>query len=145
MLLPHCLSTRIVRRVVLGKLLGCVLGGMAFVFLWVMDAALGGRFLAGLWVGYIFLGAMIGLAGMLTRHPLLGFRMGFAVRGGMLGLIFHLILVLVGYEVVQRFLKSSDWMVSWGFVSPWWMLVDGMLVGIFMDFVLTRLAGEGAE
>tara|TARA_B100000745_G_scaffold272541_1_gene200478 strand:+ start:5015 stop:5371 length:357 start_codon:yes stop_codon:yes gene_type:complete len=66
----------------------------------------------------------IGIAGVVTLHPLFGFRM-YLIRGAAIGAL----VALVAH-------KTGDW---------GGILLAGAVLGIVIDFVATTVAGEGKK
>lgn len=128
-------------RVAAGKAVGALVGVMAFLFLPLINVAYELEFRLGLVLFYVVLGAFIGLSGRLTVHPL-GFSLNFWKRGLVLGGITHLVLALVAYENIALLLQTSAF--AWlGLTSPYWIVLDGMIIGVIIGYTATKWAGEG--
>lgn len=130
------------KRIVVGKLIGLVVGGISFAMLPLYGLAGETMFGLGMWLAFILMGGTIGLLGIMTQHPIFDFRLRFWMRGAVVGFSFMLMVILLGYEQIQAIMSSP--LVSWvGLKSPFWALIDGTLIGIFMGWVATKVAGEG--
>ena len=130
------------KRVVIGKVIGLIVGGISFAMLPLYGLAGETMFGLGLWLGFIMMGAMVGLMGVMVEHPIFDFKMNFWMRGGIVGFSFMLMVILLGYEQLQGVMSSP--LVSWvGLSSPFWALIDGTLIGMFMGWLATKFGGEG--
>lgn len=93
---------------------------------------------------FVMMGATLGLVGIFDTHPIFGFKMRWWNRGAVIGFIFTLLYVLLSYESIQVIMQSN--VVAWtGLISPFWVLLDGVLIGLFMGWMETKFAGEGSN
>lgn len=129
-------------RLAMTKLIGFFLGGFLFFLLPALGATYGTMFGLGLWLIYILMSITIGFVGLYTHHPLLGFRMPAWMRGAAIGAGYHLAIILLAYETIQSIvtLPAFAWM---GLTSPFWMLLDGAVIGIVIATLTTKYIGEG--
>lgn len=127
-------------RLKVGVLIGFFTGGLVFflapLFGLVFSTALG----AGLWIFYVILGLMTGFLGLFEQHPILKFPTPFWLRGMVIGVVMHLMLVLLTYDQMAEILHSMDFM---GLQSPFWALIDGLILGVLMSWLEAKYAGEG--
>ncbi len=129
-------------RVVTTKLIGFIVGGIAFFGLPALGAELSLTFLLGLWAFYMLMSVNIGLMGIFTKHPILGFRMYYWLRGPLLGTAYHLMLVLLAYNEIASIMTLPAF--AWfGLSSPFWILIDGAILGLIIAWVATKFVGEG--
>lgn len=99
------------------------------------------EFRLGLWLFYVILGFIIGLAGRMTMHPL-GFPLSFWIRGAWLGAVTHFLMALLAHENISLLLQTS--MFRWiGLSSAYWVVVDGIIIGVIIGYAAKRWAGEG--
>ncbi len=132
-------------RVFVGVTIGFSIGLLAFFLLPALGYSAVPSFLWGLWLLYILLGFFIGLVGRVTEHPIFGFTTHWWLRGAVFGLLFHLLLVLLALAEVEYVvsLPAFSFVTDIVGTSPYWLLVDGACVGIFMAWCATKIAGEG--
>lgn len=130
----------VTNRLIIGKSLGFLIGAIAFFMMPVFGLDLDIKFRLGVWLIYTLIGVLTAFFGIMDRHPILNFRMSPWFRGMVAGLSIHLVLVLVAYDQLASILSTLNFM---GMLSPWWVLVDGMVVGIILSIVETYFAGEG--
>ncbi len=130
-------------RIAIGKSVGFVFGLIAFFALPMMgEPDLMFRLGFALWL--IITGAMIGLMGVVTYHPLLHMPLPWWVRGPMIGMSTMLTLWLVAHERIDAIVINMfgpDTILS----SGAWIIADGLLIGLVMAWLATLLAGEGRE
>ncbi|PID83219.1 hypothetical protein CSB11_02655 [Candidatus Campbellbacteria bacterium] len=90
------------------------------------------------------MGLVIALAGVFAKHPFLGFQMKWYLRGAFLGTLIIFMFVLLSYDAFKTVIDSP--LISWmGIESPYWAVIDGTIMGLIIDFVATKMAGEGRE
>jgi hypothetical protein len=130
----------IMNRVIIGKSIGFIVGALSFFILPMIGVPLDIYFGLGLWLFYIMLGVLIAFFGVMDHHPMLKFKMPWWFRGIFMGLTMHLMLILLAFGELTFIM---DKMHTFGFNSPWWMLLDGVLLGLIMSYAETKLAGEG--
>lgn len=92
----------------------------------------------GLIVWGTMIGALTGIFGTMTKHPYFGFRLRPFLRGAISGLSITLLVILVAWPVLLTVFTFVP-----GVSSPWWMLIDGMVIGAILDILGTKYAGEG--
>lgn len=127
-------------RFIIGAMIGLVAGLAVFFVVPLMGAVLALKFGLGLVLFYVLLGGFIAFVGMFERHPIFNFKMPWWLRGVAIGLVFHLMLILLSYDQITLMVQQMDFL---GMRSPWWALIDGVLLGLIMAFTETKLAGEG--
>ena len=137
------------KRVAVGKLLGLGLGGLSLVLYAAYPQDLGIFFtwfsFLGLILFGVLFGAMIGLVGLWTKHPLFGFRLSFWGRGPAVGVGAFLMLgfLLIEHDSfanVQHYFGISSWKV---FLLA--CVAEGAFWGLVFDGLLTRWFGEGKK
>jgi len=132
------------RRIAIGKLIGLVFGIIGFFCLPLIWPEADGWTRWGILFWYITVGAMIGLVGVYTEHPVLHFPMPWWVRAPLIGAWMNFVLTFFAHDVMRQMLA-----VMFGpdstLVSPFWFVVEGALIGAVMGFFATRFAGEGSH
>lgn len=129
-------------RVVVGKLIGLLLGFIVMLLMPTFGFPGFSMIGFGILLMFILMGAMIGFIGQFDRHPMLNFRMPWWVAGPMVGAVFMLMFVLLSHDSLQLVMQST--LISWtGLVSPFWAIIDGLIVGGIMGLAEAKLAGEG--
>ncbi len=131
-------------RIAWGKFLGFLLGltGILIIPKYVPDAGM--TFTIGVLLWYTTLGAIIGLAGIYIRQPVINIGLPWWFRGTLFGSWFNMLLVLFAYDRLEQIMVSYFGETSM-FTSPWWFVLEGAIVGFVMDGLLTAIGGEGPQ
>ncbi len=131
-------------RIAIGKGLGLVVGLLGFFlipfFLPDADWLIRTGFL--LW--YITFGAIIGLAGVLTRYPFFKFRYPWWLRDTAFGAWLNFVLAFFAYDKIEAtmvYTFGADGIIQ----SPFWIAGEGAIVGFVIGYFATRYGGEGKE
>ncbi|PCI30677.1 hypothetical protein COB52_01150 [Candidatus Kaiserbacteria bacterium] len=131
-------------RMFIGISIGAIVGVLTIVLSPMFGFPVLSMFGFGTLITFVLMGLTIGMVGMFDYHPIFGFRMRWWLRGAFLGFFFTLMYILLGYESLQILIQSS--LVSWtGLTSPFWALIDGTMIGLFMGWMETKFAGEGSN
>jgi hypothetical protein len=132
----------LVYRVGTGKALGLVVGVMGFYLLpaLVDEPSLLVRIGVLLW--YPTLGAVVGVFGIFSNHPVLNLSLPWWFRGFIIGAWFNFVLTLFAYEQISTISIAMLGEYS-AYISPFWMVLEGGIIGLIMDYLLTRWFGEG--
>jgi hypothetical protein len=131
-------------RIGWGKLIGFSLGGIGFLMLPLFVTDIDMPFRIGVLFWYATMGVIIGFGGIYTSHPIINLRLPWWWRGTIYGVWFNLLLMLFTYDKLAKIMLDFFGSASI-FASPWWIVVEGAVVGFVMDGVLTAIAGEGSE
>jgi hypothetical protein len=129
----------LVVRVGIAKVIGLVIGLIGFFVIPRIWPGADIWFRLGFLAWYTTFGAMIGILGMITFHPLLKITMPFWFRGIVFGAWFNLVAALLAHEQIAAFLKALDF----GLESPFWFVLEGAILGLVIDAAATRFGGEG--
>ena len=125
-------------RIAIGKTLGALFGIAGFIYLTVYPAGDNTLLLWGILLWYTTLGAVIGMFGVYTRHPLLKVPLRWWFRAPLLVAWFNFVLTLFAYDTLAAAMAAlfgSDGMLS----SPFWFVAEGAIVGFVIGFVATKL------
>ena len=132
----------LVTRVAIGKLLGFAMGLIGLIiipYLW-PDSGWMERIAFLFW--YTTLGAFVGLVGVLDWHPVLRLPMPWWFSSTLVGAWMNFVLTLFIYdrlEVMMLDLFDAGWL----FLSPFWFVAEGAIVGYLIGYFATRFGGEG--
>jgi len=131
-------------RILVGVLIGLIVGMVYMLMLPALGFEVFSMFGLGTLLMFFFMGAMTALMGQFDRHPLFDFKMSWWARGAAIGGAFMLMYVLLSYESLEIVLQSE--VVSWmGLTSPFWAILDGIVIGLIMSWAETKIAGEGPK
>ena len=131
-------------RIAIGKLVGLVFGLIGLIFLphFLPEASWLLRW--GILFWYSTLGAIIGVFGVITWHPVLRLPMPWWFRSTLLGAWMNFVLVCFAYDDMQRMLEHT-FGPDGALHSPFWFVLEGAIIGCIMGFLATRFGGEGQE
>jgi hypothetical protein len=134
----------LITRIAIGKAVGFVVGLLGLVFLpffW-PDATWMIRWGVLFW--YTTLGALIGVFGVFTYHPIIKLPMPWWFRSSFLGAWMNFVLTLFAYDTLLAIMQSM-FGESGILTSPFWFVLEGALVSLLMGYLATRFGGEGKE
>ena len=134
----------LITRIAIGKTLGLIIGLIGFVSLphFLPDADMMLRWGILLW--YITFGAIIGVFGVFTFHPVIKMPFPWWFRGAFLGAWLNFVLVFFAHDDMSAMLLAlfgENGVLS----SPFWFAAEGAIIGFVMEFFATRYGGEGTE
>ncbi len=131
-------------RIAIGKGVGFVIGLAGFLLLpfFVPEADWLIRWGVLLW--YTTLGAIIGVFGVFTWHPILKLPMPWWVRAPVLGAWMNFVLTFFAYDTMKDMLVAM-FGVDGFMASPFWFSLEGAIVGLLIGYLATRFGGEGKE
>ncbi len=140
-------NKNLTKRIMLGTALGAVFGVLCFAGfasnadlpaemarwqVWSWSNAM----MWGTITNRMLLGIVVALAGFITHHPTFGFKLPVWARGMKIGFI-------VSLPMAIGALMSTDAAAAQrGF---WLVLVAGTIIGMVIDIIITKLAGDGEK
>ena len=129
-------------RVGAGKALGLMIGlaGFFVLPLLVHDTSLLLR--SGVLLWYPTMGAIVGIFGAFAYHPVFNFPMPWWLRGALIGGWMNFVLTLFAYDQIATLSMAVFGEYSL-FTSPFLMVIEGALMGLSIDYLVTRWFGEG--
>ena len=133
----------LITRIAIGKAIGFAIGVMIWFLLPALWPDVGWMERLGFLFWYATVGAFIGFAGVFTWHPVLRLPMPWWVRSSMIGAWMNLLLTLFIHDRLAQLMLGifgSDGL----FLSPFWFVLEGALVGLLIGYFATRFGGEGA-
>jgi hypothetical protein len=133
----------LVTRIAIGKVIGFALGmvGLIVIPLFWPDSGWMERIAFLFW--YTTVGAFVGLVGVFNWHPVLRLPMPWWFRSTLVGAWMNFVLTLFIYDrlaVMMLELFGEDGL----FLSPFWFVLEGAIVGVFIGYFATRFGGEGS-
>ncbi|MEE8371193.1 MAG: hypothetical protein V3R73_03525 [Sphingomonadales bacterium] len=134
----------LITRIAVGKLVGFLFGlaGLIMLPYFLPEAGWMLRIAVLLW--YTTLGAIIGVFGVITWHPMLKMPMPWWFTGFFMGAWMNLLLVLFAYDLIAEMMITvfgPDGMIT----SPYWAMAEGAIIGLVIAYFATRFGGEGPE
>ncbi len=136
------LNTYYLKRIGCAKMVGLIVGLIGFFMipsLWPGESM---WLRAGILLWYTTFGAVIGVFGIFDYHPMLKFRMTFWFRGLVFGAWLNLVITILMYDKLSLLMQQLDGAFG-GLQSPFWFVVEGALLGLVIDAIATKYAGDG--
>ena len=134
----------LVTRIAVGKIVGLVIGLIGFFSLPYFMPGADWQIRWGILLWYTTLGAIIGVFGVFTWHPVLRLPMPWWFRAPLLGAWMNFVLTFFAYDKMKMVL-SSMFGTSGVIQSPFWFVAEGAVIGLLIGFFATRYGGEGKE
>jgi hypothetical protein len=136
------MNSYILKRVGTAKTIGLVIGLAGFLMIpsvWPSESM---WLRVGILMWYTTFGAMIGVLGLFDYHPLLKFRMPFWFRGPVFGAWLNLVLAFLMHDKLAVLIPQLGGILA-GLKSPFWIVLEGAVLGLLIDLIATKVAGEG--
>lgn len=133
-----------ITRIAIGKAIGFVFGLIGFFLTPAIVPGVDDMFRWGILLWYPTLGAVIGIFGVFTYHPVLHLPMPWWFRAPLIGAWFNLVLTLFAYDDMATFMVALAGEGS-ALASPFWFVAEGAVVGLLIGFLATQYGGEGKE
>lgn len=130
-------------RIAVGKALGLVVGILGFVLIPMFVPDVTAMFKWAILLWYITFGAIIGVFGVFTYHPVLQLPMPWWFRAPIIGAWLNFVLTLFIYDELKT-VMTSIFGENGIFASPFWFAFEGAVVGWVFGYLCTRFGGEGA-
>lgn len=129
-------------RIAIGKLLGFAIGLLGFLLLPYFWPEAPMMFRWGILLWYTTVGAVIGMVGVFTWHPVLKLPMPWWFRAPLIAAWMNFVLTLFAWDVMATIMTSMfglDGLLQ----SPLWFVAEGAIVGLIIGYLATRFGGEG--
>ncbi len=134
----------LVTRIAIGKGIGFAVGLLGFVLMPYFLPDAGWLIRWGVLLWYTTLGAIIGMFGVFTYHPVLKLPLPWWVRAPIVGAWMNFVLTFFAYDTMKAILVST--FGTDGFMtSPFWFAAEGAIIGLIMGYFATRFGGEGKD
>ena len=134
----------LVTRIGIGKAIGFLFGLIGFVFLPCFFPEADWFLRWGILLWYTTLGAIIGVFGVFTYHPILKLPLPWWFRAPLIGAWMNFVLTFFTYDIMQAMMVSL-FGENGILTSPFWFTAEGGVIGLIIGFLATRLGGEGKE
>jgi len=134
----------LITRIAIGKSIGLAFGLIGLIFMPFFLPEAGWMIRWGILLWYTTLGAIVGVFGVITYHPILKLPLPWWFRAPLIGGWMNFVLTFFAYDVMQQmlvFMFGQDGLFS----SPFWFVLEGALIGLIIGYVATRFGGEGKE
>ena len=134
----------LITRIAIGKGIGFAFGLLGFLFLPYFVPEAGWLVRVGVLLWYTTVGAIIGVFGVFTWHPILKLPMPWWFRAPLLGAWMNFVLTFFAYDTFESMMVSV-FGVDGVIQSPFWATAEGAFVGLVIGYFATRFGGEGKE
>ncbi len=134
----------LITRIAVGKLLGLIVGLLGFFALPHIVPEADPMLRWGVLLWYITLGAIIGVFGVFTWHPVLKLPMPWWFRAPLVGAWMNFLLTFFAYAAMDQVMLAmfgEQGMLR----SPFWFVLEGALIGLLIGYGATRFGGEGVD
>ena len=131
-------------RIAIGKGIGLIVGLAGFFSLpyFLPEADMMLRWGILLW--YVTFGAIIGVFGVFTNHPVLKLPFPWWFRAPFMGAWLNFVLVFFAHDAMSAMMMSV-FGEHGALSSPFWFAAEGAIIGLVIGFFATRYGGEGEE
>lgn len=134
----------LITRIAIGKGIGLLFGLLGFILMPYFLPDVDSMFRWGVLFWYVTVGAMIGVFGVFTYHPILKMPMPWWFRAPLIGAWMNFVLVLFAYDDLRAIMVSV--FGETGIItSPFWFSAEGAIIGLIIGNLATRFGGEGKE
>jgi hypothetical protein len=133
----------LITRIAVGKGIGFAFGLVGLIFLPHFLPDVGWMPRLGILFWYTTVGAIIGMFGVMTWHPVLRLPMPWWFRASVLGAWMNFVLVFFAHELMAEMMVAV-FGESGALQSPFWFVAEGALIGLVIGYFATKLGGEGA-
>lgn len=131
-------------RIAIGKTIGLVIGLLAFFTIPQLVPEMSPLIRWGILFWYVTFGAIIGMFGVFTYHPILKLPFPWWIRATFVGAWLNFVLVFFAYEQLGQIMVATfgaDGILQ----SPFWAVAEGAVLGAIIGFFATKYGGEGKE
>ena len=133
----------LITRIAVGKGIGFAFGLVGLIFLPYFLPDIGWMPRLGILFWYTTVGAIIGMFGVMTWHPVLRLPMPWWFRASVLGAWMNFVRVFFAHELMAEMMVAV-FGEGGALQSPFWFVVEGALIGLVIGYFATKLGGEGA-
>ncbi len=137
-------SNSLMTRIAIGKIIGALIGVTAFIFIPHFLPEASTTLHWGVFLWYITFGAIIGVFGVYTTVPVINIAMPWWIRGAYIGAWLNFTISLIAFDTLGQLMIAvfgEGGLLS----SPFWVVLEGAIIGFIIDYFATRFGGEGAD
>ena len=130
-------------RIAIGKGIGLIIGLACMIAIPYMVSDVGWLPRWGILLWYPTVGAIIGVYGVITRHPVLHLPLPWWVRAPLIGAWMNFVLTFFAFDTLRTLLQSM--IHDPPTTAPFWFVLEGAIVGLIIGFLAPKFGGEGKE
>ena len=134
----------LITRIAVGKSIGLLFGLIGFVFLPYFWPQADMLIRWGVLLWYVTFGAIIAMAGVLIYHPVVKMPLPWWIQSPLIGAWLNFVLAFFAYDKLRAMLVAmfgADSVLT----SPFWIVLEGVIIGYIIGYFATRFGGEGKE
>ena len=131
-------------RVAIGKGIGLIFGFAGMIAIPYIASDVGWLPRWGILLWYPTVGAIIGVYGVFTRHPVLQLPLPWWFRAPLIGAWMNFVLTFFAFDTLRTLLQSMFHDIP-ALTSPFWFVLEGAIVGLVIGYFATKFGGEGKE
>ena len=131
-------------RIIIGKSLGFLFGLLGLILLPYFYPESDWLLRWGILFWYTTLGAIVGVFGVYTYHPILKLPLPWWLMSTLLGAWMNFVLTFFAYDQLQKLMYAVFGEMGI-FTSPFWFTSEGAIIGLIIGYFATRFGGEGKE
>ena len=131
----------LITRIAIGKSIGFLFGLIGLITLPYFLPDVGWMLRLGILFWYTTVGAMIGVFGVFTWHPIVKLPMPWWFRAPIVGGWMNFVLTFFAYDVMAEMTVA---MMGEPY-SPFWFTLEGAIIGLLIGYIATKAGGEGKE
>ena len=134
----------LITRIAVGKTIGLLFGLIGFISLPYFWPQADWLIRWGVLLWYVTFGAVIALAGVMTYHPVIKLPLPWWFQSPLFGAWLNFVLAFFAYDKLQAMMISLFGADS-RFISPFWIVLEGAIIGFIIGYAATKFGGEGKE
>jgi len=131
----------LITRIAIGKSIGFLFGLAGFVLVPYFLPEADWHLRWGILLWYTTVGAIIGVFGVFTYHPLLKLPFRWWFRAPLMGAWMNFVLTFFAYDAMNAMLAR----ILGGGNIFFWFTAEGAVIGLIIGYLATRFGGEGKE
>lgn len=134
----------LITRISIGKAIGFLFGLIGFASLPYFLPEADWLLRWGILLWYTTLGAIIGMLGVITYHPVLRLPLPWWVRAPIVGAWMNFVLTFFAFDDMQTVMLSlfgENGLLA----SPFWFTAEGAFIGLIIGYFATLFGGEGKD
>jgi hypothetical protein len=132
----------LITRIAVGKAIGFLFGLTGFILLPYFLSEADWLLRWGILFWYTTVGAIIGVFGVFTHHPILQLPFPWWFRAPLLGAWMNFVLTLFAFDTMQAMMYAV-FGVNGMLASPFWFTAEGAIIGLIIGYFATKFGGEG--
>jgi hypothetical protein len=131
-------------RIAIGKSIGFIFGLAGLIMLPFFLPEAGWQLRFGLLLWYTTLGAIIGVFGVFTYHPIMKLPFRWWFRAPIMGAWMNFVLTFFAFDVMKE-MTLTIFGTTDTVSTVFWFTLEGAIIGFIIGYFATKFGGEGKE